>query len=98
MKTMVGPASVESLVVSVTELVAEMESCDSLALPPLHESIDMGALQSLCEHSKTATDRGAVAVSFRYSDSVVHVSNDETLTITAVPADTVDSLSPRFDD
>lgn len=98
MSTTVGQVSVESLATAVTRVVAEVESCDSLELPPLYDSIDMDALQTFCAHdSFTDDDTDGGVVSFVYSDSVVQVDTGDPVTVTAAEA-TDESIEEAFVD
>ncbi|WP_161570028.1 HalOD1 output domain-containing protein [Salinigranum halophilum] len=78
--------SVESLTTAITGLVADVESCDALDLPTLHNTIDVDALQmfctdTLCSNAETTQRR---TLSFIYSESLVHIEiDDDEITIKA---------------
>ncbi|WP_162562498.1 HalOD1 output domain-containing protein [Salinigranum rubrum] len=86
MRTTVDCVSVESLAAAVSTVVADVESCESLDLPPLNESIDTDALQSFCETESLRTDGVGGTVSFAYSDSVVRVATGDPVRVSAAPA------------
>ena len=89
MSETVDQLSVESLVVAITDVVSDVESCEPLELPPLSDSVDVDALESFC--APVTSGGGPVAarslvVSFAYSDSVVHIDSGEQTTVSADPA------------
>ena len=91
MSETVDQLSVESLVVAITDVVSDVESCKPLELPPLSDSVDVEALESFCAPETSGGGAGGVAahplvVSFEYSDSVVHIDSGEQTTISAAPA------------
>ena len=86
MRTTVDCVSVESLATEVSTVVADVESCESLELPPLSEAIDMGALQSFCETESLRADGVTGTISFTYSDSVIRVDTGDSVRISAAPA------------
>ncbi len=86
MRTTVDQVSIESLATAVSTVVADVESCETLDLPPLSESIDMGALQSFCETESLRTDGVTGTVSFTYSDSVIRVNTGDSVRVSAAPA------------
>lgn len=60
---------------TVISRVAQAEGVDSLELPPLQESIDADALDSLVSGPVTDDDPGALAITFRYCGYTVSVSS-----------------------
>lgn len=89
MRATMNQMSVESLAATVTGLVAEVESCESLELPPLYNAVDVDALHSLCAHAPPAAefDETGGVVSFSYSDSLVRIDTGEPITVTAALAE-----------
>jgi len=96
MSETVDELSVESLVVTITDVVSDVESCEPLELPPLSDSVDVEALESFFtpeasvggESESESEGEGGVAahplvVSFAYSDSVVHIDSGEQTTVSA---------------
>lgn len=87
MSEQIRNVSVESLTMAVTQAVANVESCGLLELPPLYNTIDIGALESFCAHEPAvADDDPSGVVSFTYSESLVQVDRGESVTVEAVPA------------
>lgn len=71
----------EALSVAAVTAVSSVENCPITSLPPLNESIDPDALDKLfASRGEGATGR-LDEVSFRFSDSLVTVDNDERLRV-----------------
>jgi hypothetical protein len=86
MSEQVTDVSVEPIAVAVTQAVADVESCGLLELPPLYNTIDVGALEAFCAHEPPVVDDAEGVVSFRYSESLVSIERGESVTLDAIPA------------
>lgn len=71
----------ESLTVRVVEEVAEREGVDPLDLPPLHDSIDTDALESLFSGPIAGAERDGVEITFTYRGYAVTVAADGAIEI-----------------
>lgn len=73
---------------AIIEAVAEKAGVDPTALPPLHESVDIDALEALFEPIPHGDDRTGT-IRFRYAGFIVTVEFDtgETRTIRVEPFD-----------
>jgi hypothetical protein len=69
-------ASVDELVVRITETVAHASNTDPLALPPLERSVDTEALAALVESD------GLRDLTFSYHDHVVTIDGDGDIDLT----------------
>ena len=73
-----GNCSIPELVLAG---VAEAEGVGPLELPPLHDSIDADALQSLLTETTSDDHSDAIEVSFRYYGYSVTVTSDGALQV-----------------
>lgn len=82
----------ETATVQVIQTVAETTSTDPLELPPLYDTIDPDALDSLVEDMTTGT------ISFNYTGLDITVHSDGTVIINDPPADTSAHNAAKSDD
>ncbi|WP_262175785.1 HalOD1 output domain-containing protein [Haloarcula laminariae] len=75
------------MTVAVAEAVSSFENCDPTALPPLHDTLDADALDTLFE---TGGDRSCT-VFFAFSDSYVTIENGERIVVEAAETSQVSS-------
>lgn len=65
----------------VLEEVAEAEGVEVLELPPLYDSIDADALDSLLSGTATDDRPEAIEITFRYCDYAVSIDGDGTVEV-----------------
>ncbi|WP_418282372.1 HalOD1 output domain-containing protein [Halorubrum sp. DTA98] len=69
--------------------VAEVEGCRPTDLPPLHDTLDVDALEALFSSETDERSRFEGSFMFEYSDSFVSIWSDRVLTV---------SIASRHDD
>lgn len=70
-----------SITEKVVEEVAEAKGVEVLELPPLYETIDADALESLLSGTATDDRPEAIEITFRYFGYAVSVDGNETVQI-----------------
>lgn len=66
---------------AIVEAVSSAERCPPGSLPPLYETLDPDALDTLFASEDERTERGPSLVTFAYSDSIVTVEDHDTITV-----------------
>ncbi|WP_277555882.1 HalOD1 output domain-containing protein [Halobaculum limi] len=61
----------DGLIVQIAEAIAEAEGVDVTALPPLHDVVNIEALQTLI-----STGKGRVSVEFPYGRYQIYIGSD----------------------
>lgn len=74
----------ESVSDVITRVVSESEECPTIDLPPLFETVDVEALNSLICSETTEIPQFDGCVMFEYSNSHVAIWNDRSISVTVV--------------
>jgi len=68
--------------VQIVEAVAETAGVDPLELPPLYETIDPEAIDTLIADSEASRSTSPDVIKFAYADHTVTVYGDQTVEVT----------------
>jgi hypothetical protein len=74
----------ESVSYAVSCAVAEVEGCRPADLPPLHDTLDVDALDALFPTETDRSSRCEGSLMFDYSDSSVTIWSDRSVTVSIV--------------
>ncbi|MFC5970517.1 HalOD1 output domain-containing protein [Halomarina salina] len=79
--------TVDSLVVTIVDELADSRGVEPLHLPPLYDYVDLDAIATLFDQSSPASDRLFDQVTFWVGDDEVRVQSDGTVTVTTTTTD-----------